>query len=65
MAKHKKFNFIKAVGQITKPLGNLAKEPFKMGNNLIDKGTGLLGSFSLPLLVGGCVIGYVIITNKR
>ena len=66
-AKHKskKFNFIKAVGQVTKPIGDIAKKPFDLAEKAIDKGSKLLGDLSLPLLIGGCVLGYVIITNKR
>lgn len=61
---HKKFNFIKSVGTVTKPLmhtfNHLVDTEAGIANNLIKAGGGL----SLPLIIGGCVVAYLVIKNK-
>ena len=72
---HKKFNFgnfIKDVGkgvaEVEKPVASVFNTGINavksVDNNLISSSKSVFSNLSIPLIIGGCVIGYLIISKK-
>lgn len=70
---------MKQIGTATKPVGNIATTGIKSGAGVLNNGiktvgdtqkqligsaTGLLNTFGLPLIIGGCVVAYFVLTKK-
>jgi hypothetical protein len=64
---HRKFNVahaLKEVGHALKPAGHLAEKIVETPSHLIDKTAGVMNNMSLPLILIGGVVLFVIVKDK-
>ena len=61
-------SFLKDAGKITKPLNkdfiHVIDSSTGVLNNVVNKSAGTLSSLSIPLMIGGLIVGYYLITKK-
>ena len=64
---HRRFNVahaLKQVGHALKPVGHMAEKIIETPSHLIDKTAGVMNNMSLPLLIIGGVVLFVIVKDK-
>ena len=61
-------SFLKDAGKVTRPLNkdfiHVIDSSTGIANNLVNKSTGALSSMAIPLMIGGLIVGYYLITKK-
>ena len=65
--RHRKFNVantLKQVGKALKPVGHIAEKIVETPSHLIDKTAGVMNNMSLPLILVGGVILFIVVKDK-
>ena len=65
--RHRRFNVghaLKEVGHALKPIGHMAEKIIETPSHLIDKTAGVMNNMSLPLILVGGVILFIVVKDK-